>query len=92
MAGADGYTGKDGKVKVYRGFYEAVVRFDFRIDKETDDILPFDELKENVEGGGLTRDLTTLLLDNVGALAKVSVTQTGAELMNIPERRTKHVQ
>lgn len=72
---------------MYKGFYEAVLRFDFRIDKETDNILPFDELKENVEGGGLTRALTTLLLDNVGTVAKVSVTQTGAELMNIPERQ-----
>lgn len=68
---------------MHNGFYEAVVRFDFRIDKETDDILPFDELKENVEGGGLIRALTTLLLDNVGTFAKVSVTQIGAELMDI---------
>ena len=88
-AGADGYPGKDGKVKVYKGFYEAVVRIDFSIDEKMPDLLSFNEIKAGVEDGELTNQVTDLLEKELKPIATVSVKQTGAALMDIPERQGK---
>ena len=77
---------------MYKGFYEAVLRLDFCLDEKTDGLLPFLDMKRHVEDGGVTRILTEFLEYHMEPTAKVTLTQTGAELMNIPERRTKHVQ
>lgn len=71
---------------MYKGFYEAVLRLDFCLDEKTDGLLPFLDMKRNVEDGELTRILTKFLELHMEQTAKVTVTQTGAELMDIPER------
>lgn len=72
---------------MYKGFYEAVLRLDFCLDEKKDGLLPFLDMKRNVEDGELTRILTELLEYHMETTAKVTVTQTGAELMDIPERQ-----
>lgn len=74
---------------VYKGFYEAVVRLDFSIDEKMPDLLSFNEIKAAVEDGELTKQITDLLKEELEAIATVSVEQTGAVLMDIPERAVK---
>ena len=76
---------------MYKGFYEAVVRLEFSIDEKTPDLRPFNELKAEIEDGKLTNIITDLLNDELELEhnATVSVNQTGANLMDIPERKGK---
>ena len=74
---------------MYKGFYEAVVRIDFCIDEKMPDLLSFNELKAAVEDGDLTNKITYLLEEELKLIATVSVKQTGANLMDIPERQGK---
>ena len=74
---------------MYKGFYEAVVRLDFSIDEKMPDLLAFNESKAGVEDGELTKISADLLQEELGFIATVSVKQTGANLMDIPERKTR---
>ena len=74
---------------MYKGFYEAVVRLDFSIDEKMSDLLSFNEIKAGVEDGELTKQITDLLKEELETIATVSVEQTGAVLMDIPERQTR---
>ena len=74
---------------MYKGFYEAVVRLDFNIDEKMHDLLSFNEIKAAVEDGDLTNKITYLLEEELKLIATVSVKQTGANLMDIPERQGK---
>ena len=76
---------------MYKGFYEAVVRLDFNIDEKMPDILSFNEIKAEIEDGELTNIITDLLKEGLELedIATVSVKQTGAVLMDIPERQGK---
>lgn len=74
---------------MYKGFYEAVVRLDFSIDEKMPDLLSFSEIKAGVEDGELTNQITHLLQKELKLIATVSVKQTGADLMDIPERQGK---
>ena len=74
---------------MYKGFYEAVVRIDFSIDEKMPDLLSFNEIKAGVEDGELTNQVTDLLEKELKPIATVSVKQTGANLMDIPERQGK---
>ena len=74
---------------MYKGFYEAVVRIDFSLDEKMPDLRPFNELKAGVEDGELTNQITYLLEKELEPIATVSVKQTGADLMDIPERAVK---
>ena len=76
---------------MYKGFYEAVVRIDFSLDEKMPDLRPFNEIKAGVEDGELTNQITDLLKDELELehIATVSVKQTGANLMDIPERQGK---
>ena len=74
---------------MYKGFYEAVVRIDFCVDEKTPGLLSFNELKAGVEDGELTNQITDLLEKELKPIATVSVKQTGADLMDIPERQGK---
>ena len=75
--------------KMYKGFYEAVVRLDFSIDEKMPDLLSFNEIKAGVEDGELTNQITYLLEKELEPIATVSVKQTGAVLMDITERKTR---
>lgn len=72
---------------MYKGFYEAVVRIDFRVDEKMPDLRPFNEIKAGVEDGELTNQITDLLKEELGPIATVSVKQTGAVLKDISERQ-----
>ena len=74
---------------MYKGFYEAVVRLDFSIDEKMPDLLSFNEIKAGVEDGELTKIIADLLQEELGFITTVSVKQTGANLMDIPERKTR---
>ena len=74
---------------MYKGFYEAVVRLDFSIDEKMPDLLSFNEIKAGVEDGELTKIIADLLQEELGYITTVSVKQTGANLMDIPERKTR---
>ena len=76
---------------MYKGFYEAVVRTDFSIDEKMPDLLSFNEIKAEIEDGELTNIITDLLQEGLELedIATVSVKQTGANLMDIPERHGK---
>ena len=74
---------------MYKGFYEAVVRIDFSIDEKMPDILSFNEIKAEIEDGELTKIIADLLQEELGFITTVSVKQTGANLMDIPERQEK---
>lgn len=76
---------------MYKGFYKAVVRLDFSIDEKMTDLRPFNELKAEIEDGNLTNLITDLLKEELELehIATVSVEQTGAVLMDIPERAVR---
>ena len=74
---------------MYKGFYEAVVRIDFSIDEKTPGLLSFYELKAEIENGDLTKTIADILQEELGFITTVSVKQTGAVLMDIPEREGK---
>ena len=76
---------------MYKGFYEAVVRIEFSIDEKMPDLLSFNEIKAEIEDGELTNIITDLLKEGLELedIATVSVKQTGAVLMDIPERQGK---
>ena len=76
---------------MYKGFYEAVVRIDFCVDEKTPGLLSFNEIKAEIEDGELTNIITDLLKEGLELedIATVSVKQTGAVLMDIPERQGK---
>ena len=74
---------------MYKGFYEAVVRLDFCVDEKTTGLLSFNELKAEIEDGDLTKTIADLLQEELGFITTVSVKQTGAVLMDIPERQGK---
>ena len=74
---------------MYKGFYEAVVRIDFCVDEKTPGLLSFNEIKARVEDGELTNQVTDLLEKELKPIATVSVKQTGAAVMDIPERQGK---
>ena len=76
---------------MYKGFYEAVVRIEFSIDEKMPDLLSFNEIKAEIEDGELTNIITDLLKEGLELedIATVSVKQTGADLMDIPERAGK---
>lgn len=76
---------------MYKGFYVAVVRIDFSIDEKMTNLRPFNELKAEIEDGKLTNIITDLLKDELGVEhnATVSVKQTGAVLVDIPERQKR---
>ena len=77
---------------MYKGFYEAVVRIDFSIDEKMPDLLSFNEIKAEIEDGELTKIIADLLQEELGFITTVSVTQTGADLMDIPERKGKQAE
>ena len=79
---------------MYKGFYEAVVRLDFSIDEKMPDLLSFNEIKAEIEDGDLTNIITDLLKEGLELelIATVSVKQTGAVLMDIPERHGKQAE
>ena len=79
---------------MYKGFYKAVVRLDFSIDEKMTDLRPFNELKAEIEDGNLTNLITDLLKEELELehIATVSVEQTGAVLMDIPERQEKQAE
>ena len=77
---------------MYKGFYEAVVRIDFCVDEKTPGLLSFNEIKAGVEDGKLTNIITDLLKEELEPIATVSVKQTGAALMDIPERAVKQAE
>ena len=74
---------------MYKGFYEAVVRIDFSLDEKMPDLRPFNELKAEIEDGDLTKVIADLLQEELGFITTVTVKQTGAVLMDIPERQGK---
>ena len=74
---------------MYKGFYEAVVRLDFCLDEKTPGLLSFNELKAEIEDGDLTKIIADLLHEELGFITTVSVKQTGAVLMDVPERAGK---
>ena len=74
---------------MYKGFYEAVVRLDFSVDEKTTGLLSFNELKAEIEDGDLTKTIADLLQEELGFITTVSVKQTGADLMDITERKGK---
>lgn len=77
---------------MYKGFYEGIVRIDFSIDEKMPDLLSFNEIKAGVEDGELTNKITYLLEKELELIATVSVKQTGAVLMDIPERQGKQAE
>ena len=77
---------------MYKGFYEAVVRLDFSIDEKTPGLLSFYEIKAEIENGDLTKTIADLLQEELGFITTVSVKQTGANLMDIPERQEKQAE
>ena len=77
---------------MYKGFYEAVVRLDFSIDEKTPGLLSFYELKAEIENGDLTKIIADILQEELGFITTVSVKQTGANLMDIPERQEKQAE
>ena len=74
---------------MYKGFYEAVVRLEFSIDEKTPGLLSFYEIKAEIENGDLTKVIADLLQEELGFITTVAVKQTGANLMDIPERQGK---
>ena len=74
---------------MYKGFYEAVVRLEFSIDEKTPGLLSFYEIKAEIENGDLTKTIADLLQEELGFITTVAVKQTGANLMDIPERKTR---
>ena len=74
---------------MYKGFYEAVVRLEFSIDEKTPGLLSFYEIKAEIENGDLTKIIADILQEELGFITTVSVKQTGANLMDIPERKTR---
>ena len=74
---------------MYKGFYEAVVRIEFSIDEKTPGLLSFYEIKAEIENGDLTKTIADLLQEELGFITTVAVKQTGANLMDIPERKTR---
>ena len=52
-------------------------------------LLSFNELKAEIEDGDLTKTIAGLLQEELGFITTVSVKQTGANLMDIPERQEK---
>ena len=74
---------------MYKGFYEAVVIIDFCVDEKTPGLLSFNELKAEIEDGDLTKIIADLLQEELGFITTVSVKQTGADLMDVPERQGK---
>ena len=74
---------------MYKGFYEAVVRLDFCVDEKTPGLLSFNEIKAEIEDGDLTKIIADLLQEELGFITTVSVKQTGADLVDIPERAVK---
>ena len=74
---------------MYEGFYEAVVRIEFSIDEKTPGLLSFYEIKAEIENGDLTKTIADLLQEELGFITTVAVKQTGANLMDIPERKTR---
>lgn len=74
---------------MYKGFYEAVVSLNFSIDEKMINLRPFNELRAGIEDGNLTNIITDLLKEELALIATVSVKQTGAVLMDIPERQGK---
>ena len=77
---------------MYKGFYEAVVRLDFSIDEKTPGLLSFYEIKAEIENGDLTKIIADILQEELGFITTVSVKQTGANLMDIPERQEKQAE
>ena len=77
---------------MYKGFYEAVVRINFSIDEKTPGLLSFYELKAEVENGDLTKIIADLLQEELGFITTVSVKQTDAVLMDIPERQGRNAE
>ena len=77
---------------MYKGFYEAVVRIEFSIDEKTPGLLSFYEIKAEIENGDLTKVITDLLQEELGFITTVAVKQTGANLMDIPERQEKQAE
>ena len=74
---------------MYKGFYEAVIRLDFSVDEKTPGLLSFYEIKAEIENGDLTKVIADLLQEELGFITTVAVKQTGANLMDIPERQGK---
>ena len=74
---------------MYKGFYEGIVRLEFSIDEKTPGLLSFYEIKAEIENGDLTKVIADLLQEELGFITTVSVKQTGADLMDIPERQGK---
>ena len=77
---------------MYKGFYEAVVRHEFSVDEKTPGLLSFYELKAEVENGDLTKIIADLLQEELGFITTVSVKQTDAVLMDIPERQGRNAE
>ena len=74
---------------MYKGFYEGIVRLEFSIDEKTPGLLSFYEIKAEIENGDLTKIIADLLQEELGFITTVAVKQTGAALMDIPERQGK---
>ena len=74
---------------MYKGFYEGIVRLEFSIDEKTPGLLSFYEIKAEIENGDLTKIIADLLQEELGFITTVAVKQTGAALMDIPERHGK---
>lgn len=77
---------------MYKGFYEAVVRIDFCVDEKTPGLLSFNEIKAEIEDGDLTKIIADLLREELGFITTVSVKQTGADLVDIPERQGRQAE
>lgn len=62
-----------------KGKYAAIVEINFAIREDDRNLLPFEQLRENVRNL-LTPELQKLIVDECGALGVVNVQQTYADL------------
>lgn len=77
---------KAGKMR-YKGRYVAQIGIDFEFEYK-EGMLPLEEIKYQVLGGGMTKEIENLLSDEVNDLSTVTVTQKYADLQVVEDERT----
>lgn len=71
-----------------KGRYVALVEIEFAVDEDTNNLLPFEQMRENVVNGGLTHELRSLLLKEMfdpEHNGVVKVTQQYADVYKVEE-------
>lgn len=67
-------------MRMIKGKWVGTVTIDFLVDEKTDGLLPFNEVKDGVENGGIDSDLQKLIQDEIGELGTVVVKKQFANL------------